>query len=166
MKELADDGVGLNDAADVIAAKYSWISSRVEIMASPVSPRAKCLCRLKYLATFPYDSSGLEYANNHSLGQLALRYDYTTLNAVNYPTSGLAIHAAAMGLLGRTWINATPGHHVKWLQISGNVAKYFNLHKHFALGLTGEGWRMYALTNASSPVTKSGDPVRKNSCSS
>ena len=54
-------------------------------------------------------------------GQLALRYDYTTLNAVNYPTSGLAIHAAAMGLLGRTWINATPGHHVKWLQISGNA---------------------------------------------
>lgn len=91
-----------------------------------------------YLHHRYYDSSGLEYANNHSLGQLALRYDYTTLNAVNYPTSGLAIHAAAMGLLGRTWVNATPGHHVKWLQISGNVAKYFNLHKHFALGLTGE----------------------------
>ena len=54
LKELADDGVGLNDAADVIAAKYSWISSRVEIMASPVSPRAKCLCRLKYLATFQF----------------------------------------------------------------------------------------------------------------
>ena len=64
------------------------------------------------------------------LGQLALRYDYNTLNAYDFPTKGLEIHAAAMGLLG-----AKPN---RWLQLRTEARKYWSLHKHFALGLEGE----------------------------
>lgn len=64
------------------------------------------------------------------LGQLALRYDYNTLNAYDFPTSGLEVHTAAMGLLGNK-----PN---RWLQFRAESRKYWSLHKHFALGLEGE----------------------------
>lgn len=74
------------------------------------------------------------------LGQLVARYDYNTLNAVNYPTSGLLINASAMGLLGHRNHNnpAKMSKGYNWIQSDVTVKKYWDLHKHFALGLEGE----------------------------
>lgn len=81
--------------------------------------------------------NGNKLSNGLKLGQLALRYDYNTLDAIDYPTSGLEIHAAAMGLLGhRTIADGTS--RTKWLQLRATARKYWNLHRHFSLGLDGE----------------------------
>ncbi len=80
---------------------------------------------------------GDKITNGLKLGQLALRYDYNTLDAIDYPTSGLEIHAAAMGLLGhRTFADGQSD--TKWLQLRAKARQYWNLHRHFSLGLEGE----------------------------
>lgn len=66
---------------------------------------------------------------SHTLAQLVLRYDYNTLDAVNYPLEGLGIHSSLMGLLGRS--------HDHWVQLDAEVTKYWPLHKKFSFGVYG-----------------------------
>lgn len=65
----------------------------------------------------------------HRLGQLALRYDQSTLNAINFPTSGLAVHTSLMGMLGK--------HNDRWIQFDAEVTKFWNVHRRFAFGMNG-----------------------------
>ncbi len=86
------------------------------------------------------DDEGVKIKNSLKLGQLALRFDYNTLDAIDFPTSGLEIHAAAMGLLGHRYGNvpSLSKKPYKWLQLRAKTRKYWNLNKRFALGLEGE----------------------------
>ncbi len=74
--------------------------------------------------------NGSHLQHTLKLGQLALRYDYNTLNAYDFPTSGLEIHASGMGLLGQK-----PD---RWLQLRGQARKYWSTSRRFAIGLEGE----------------------------
>lgn len=65
----------------------------------------------------------------HRLAQLALRYDQSTLNAINFPTNGLAIHSSLMGLLGKN--------NDRWIQLDAEAVKYWNFHRRFSFGLNG-----------------------------
>lgn len=83
------------------------------------------------------DSMGKKLSSSLKLGQVALRYDYNTLDAIDYPTSGLEIHAAAMGLLGHRMLNGAENP-AKWLQLRAKVRNYWDIHRHFALGVESE----------------------------
>lgn len=73
----------------------------------------------------------------YKLGQIAVNYDYNTLNGINFPTSGLEMRYSLKGIYG---------HHIlegkrdtqKWIQLDATVRKYWDLSRHFALGLEGE----------------------------
>ncbi len=80
--------------------------------------------------------AGSKVSNSLKLGQVALRYDRSTLNSVNYPTSGLEIHASAMGLLGHRY--GYNRQHAQWLQLRVRARQYWDLHRHFSLGLEGD----------------------------
>ncbi|MCM1310205.1 MAG: patatin-like phospholipase family protein [Bacteroides sp.] len=83
------------------------------------------------------DETGNKLTSALKLGQVALRYDYNTLDAIDYPTSGLEIHASAMGLLGHRIFcnNKKP---TKWLQLRAKVRKYWDIERHFSFGLESE----------------------------
>lgn len=83
------------------------------------------------------DESGSKLKSALKLGQVALRYDYNTLDAYDYPTSGLEIHTSAMGLLGHRIVNGD-SEPTKWLQLRAKVRNYWTLGTHFSLGLEGE----------------------------
>lgn len=86
------------------------------------------------------NDDGSKIRNSLKLGQIAARYDYNTLDAINYPTSGLEIHASAMGLAGNREVNA-PSVSKKpynWVQARVMARKYWDIHKRFSLGLEGE----------------------------
>lgn len=83
------------------------------------------------------DRSGNKLNTSLKLGQVALRYDYNTLDAIDYPTSGLEIHAAAMGMLGHRMLAGT-SNPAKWLQLRAKARNYWSLGSRFALGLEGE----------------------------
>lgn len=87
-----------------------------------------------------YDTDGAHISSALKLGQIAARYDYNTLNAFDFPTSGMEIHAAIMGLFGHRQLNTPAISRSKtgWIQARIKLRKYWNLHPHFALGLDGE----------------------------
>lgn len=72
-------------------------------------------------------NDGTRVNNNIKLGQIALRYDYNTLNSINYPTDGLEIHAVAMGLLGKRYIDNGPRNHTRWAQLRLTTRKYWDI---------------------------------------
>lgn len=86
------------------------------------------------------NDDGSAIKNSLRLGQLAVRYDYNTLDAIDYPTSGLEIHAAAMGMVGtRHFTLPLKGHaRYNWMQARVIARKYWDIHKHFAFGIEGE----------------------------
>ncbi len=83
------------------------------------------------------DRTGNKLHSAMKLGQLALRYDYNTLDAIDYPISGLEIHASAMGLLGHRLLNGTTNPK-KWLQLRAKLRNYWDIHRHFACGIESE----------------------------
>lgn len=93
-----------------------------------------------YKLTKFFAGDGTALRTSLKLGQLALRFDFNTLNAVNFPTEGLEIHTSLMGLLGHRTLNS-PAVNTKrynWVQLRTQARKYWNLHTHFSLGLEGE----------------------------
>lgn len=86
------------------------------------------------------NDAGIKIKSYLRLGQVAMRYDYNTLNAVDYPTSGLEIHASAMGMLGKRYYNfpVVGNEKSNWLQGRIKVRKYFNFSNRFSFGLEGE----------------------------
>lgn len=76
-----------------------------------------------------------------NLMQAFVSYDYTTLDNINYPASGAQYKIKVMGVKGRYHYDASssgtlPSSKGKmdFIQAELNVAKYFDLGKHFALG--------------------------------
>lgn len=75
--------------------------------------------------------------STYKLGQIALNYDYNTLDGINFPTSGLEMRYSLKGIYGHhnvTDIRTTK----KWIQLDATVRKYWDLGRHFALGVEGE----------------------------
>ncbi len=80
------------------------------------------------------------------LAQAFAGYSSSTLNDINFPTSGLAINARAMALAGRAkYYRATRPDgqreitdHLSWLQLDARVRDYMSLTRHWTLGLEGQ----------------------------
>lgn len=86
--------------------------------------------------------------SSYNLGQIAINYDYNTLNGINYPTSGLEMRYALRGIYGHHSIGQ--GRETKkWVQIDATVRKYWDINRHFAIGLEGE---LLASTRKASPI--------------
>lgn len=81
------------------------------------------------LQTVYNGENGTDSKLSHHLGQLALRYELNTLDAINYPLTGAKVNASAMWLFGR--------HGDHWLQLNVEGAKYWKLTKAFNLGVEG-----------------------------
>lgn len=78
--------------------------------------------------------------SNYALGEVFARFTSSTLNDINYPTSGHSYDIAAMGLLGTNHSLANNGTtdiktDPKWAQIEIRTRNYPTLGKHFALGV-------------------------------
>lgn len=67
---------------------------------------------------------------DHHLWQLALRYDFNTLDGINYPTTGSAAHISGMWLYGR--------HGDRWVQLNAEAQKYWSLSRKLSLGAHGQ----------------------------
>lgn len=91
-----------------------------------------------YLRDRSYDASGVRHVSSQSLWQVALRYDYSTLNSKSYPTSGMGIHAAAMWMPGNYRIDYGARTNCRQLRVRGEFSSYFPLGKHFALGVNAD----------------------------
>jgi NTE family protein len=94
---------------------------------------------------FPNNRSDFTDSNRdkttRSLGQIAVAYDYSTLDNIFYPTSGASYKIKAMGVKGRyhytpaAELGGTPlRQNMTFGQIEANLSNYFSLGKHFALG--------------------------------
>ncbi len=83
--------------------------------------------------------------NSYSnLGQFRAAYNSSTLDDVSYPTSGYSYKFVAMGVLGKyhyksadmVFDDDTNNEH--WLQIEARTRNYFDINKHFSLGVEGD----------------------------
>lgn len=79
----------------------------------------------------------IKVKSTHKLGQLAWNCDYNTLDGINFPTSGLEMRYSLKGMIGNH--NLTDKREKEsWVQLDATVRKYWDLGRHFALGLEGE----------------------------
>lgn len=80
------------------------------------------------------------------LAQVFLSYASSSLDNVNFPTSGHSYKAKVMGFLGRSRYfrdarddeSFSIRSHPVWVQAEADIRKYFDLHKHFSLGVEGQ----------------------------
>lgn len=91
-----------------------------------------------YVRDRSYDSDGKRHVSSQALWQIALRYDYSTLNSVNYPTAGMGIHATAMWLPGYNRVDYGQKHTCGHFQASVDFLRYITIGKHFSLGFNAE----------------------------
>lgn len=78
------------------------------------------------------------YHAHHILGQLYAGYEESTLNAVNYPTSGGALTVKAAAVTGKAEVEQPGWHgrrHTSWLQLDASQKNYFDIHRHWTLGI-------------------------------
>ncbi len=75
-----------------------------------------------------YEDGKLKVRRN--LGQVFVRYNSSTLDTPNYPTSGNSYSATAMGVMGET-----DGHTERWAQLEAATRNYPELSRKFALGV-------------------------------
>lgn len=104
---------------------------RATLLSTPLGIHATAKLQVgygTYVSSF-FNPAGMEMRRRHNLGQAILRYDYNTLNAINYPTNGLEIKSSAMGLYGGN---------EKWVQFYGRFRWYELLSKKFAIGFSSE----------------------------
>lgn len=94
------------------------------------------------------NETGEKFKSTHKLGQVALNYDHNTLDGINFPLSGLEIHASLKGLLGHHALDDNRERE-KWVQLDATVRKYWDVHRHFAIGIEGE---LLASTRKESPI--------------
>lgn len=96
------------------------------------------------------------YRNNEAASYLAGRdniglnlvqaytaYNSSTIDQYNYPTTGYQRHGCVTGVLGRSHFynaiaDATHSENQRWLQVHWRERDYFDLARHFSLGLEGE----------------------------
>ncbi len=104
---------------------------RATLLSTPLGIHATGKLQVGYgtnVSSF-FNPAGMEMRRRHHLGQAILRYDYSTLNAINYPTTGLEIKSSAMGVYGGG---------EEWVQLHGRLRWYEPLSKRFSLGLSTE----------------------------
>lgn len=81
---------------------------------------------------------------SYNLGQVRVEYQSNTLDALNYPTSGRSYSVVAMGVLGKFHFTSADElipdewSHPKWLQFEVRTRNYFDISKHFSLGLESD----------------------------
>jgi len=78
-----------------------------------------------------------------NLAQAYIAYNSSTVNDYNYPTSGYERHGALTALTGKShFYNAVAdtrsSHKEQWIQLHWRERDYFDLSKHFTLGVEGE----------------------------
>lgn len=83
-----------------------------------------------YLRTSVHDHRSTLSHITHSLSQLAARYDYNTLDQINYPTVGTGIHASAAWMYSHNRSD-------RWAQIDAEATHYWSFGRTFSLGLEG-----------------------------
>jgi len=77
----------------------------------------------------------------YDLGQVRLEYMSNTLNSIDFPTAGAAYNFTAMGVLGKFHFTsaddliADERSNPRWLQVESRTRNYFDIAKHFSLGL-------------------------------
>ncbi len=78
--------------------------------------------------------------SHYSLGQAFVRFTSSTLDNLNYPTSGHSYYMCAMGLMGRNSLEGTNNSvtHPEWLQAEVRTRNYFDLGRLFSLGLEAD----------------------------
>ncbi len=91
-----------------------------------------------YLRDRSYDSSGTRHISNRYLGQLALRFEFNTLNSKSFPTAGMAINAAGMWLPGKYSVDGGKRMGDSHVQLRADFLRYFPAGKKFAIGINGE----------------------------
>lgn len=72
------------------------------------------------------------------LGQAYAGYETSSLNSINYPTTGHQLKVSAAGLLGSATVRQTglePRKHLAWLQVDASERFYIDLHRKWSLGL-------------------------------
>lgn len=98
-----------------------------------------------YLYDRFYQSDVLDFATSerdkcsYNLGQLRAEYEYNTLNAIAYPTSGAFYNVTAIGALGKydynpANVDAKIDDNQSWGQISLQAENYFPMGNVFSLG--------------------------------
>ncbi len=86
------------------------------------------------------DASTFRDHCHFNLGQAIARYDYNTLNDINYPTQGASYRITAMGVTG-SYRQKSPdvgnegSRHVAWLQLESMTRNYMRVSRHFSLGV-------------------------------
>ncbi len=79
-------------------------------------------------------------STDYNLGQVFVRYSSSTLDSPNFPTSGNAYTATAMGVKGSNHTGCfnttkTANTHPEWLQLEIKTRNYPSLGNHFTLGI-------------------------------
>lgn len=92
-----------------------------------------------YIRDRSFDQSGKRHISSQSIGQVALRYDYSTLNSQSFPTSGMGIHAAAMWLPGHSSVGEFSDRSLSRFQIQADFLRFFPLGRKFAVGVNASG---------------------------
>lgn len=82
-----------------------------------------------------------KYVIRYYLGQIGTNSTFNTLNNKAYPSSGHFYRFSAYAIAGKydesVGIDNNPKKTVKWLQLEIDARKYWDLDKHFSLGLEG-----------------------------
>lgn len=81
-----------------------------------------------------------------NLGQVFVNYSASTLNTPAFPTSGYSRKATLAGVLGKSHFYTplaapsarTSAKDLKWIQLNLQEKHYFNLNRHWAMGVEGE----------------------------
>lgn len=104
---------------------------RADLISTPVGPHASAKLQIGYGFTeaMVHQEQGDSLRSYHSVAQLALRYDYNTLDAINFPVSGGRISSSIMAMSGRG--------HDRWLQLNVEAEKYWSMGRSFAVGASG-----------------------------
>lgn len=96
--------------------------------------------------SFYRDNNSSSYAlgrdhTRFNLGQAFVRYTSNTLDNNQFPTEGSAYNLCAMGVLGKYKFTpsdntiASTDKNVKWIQTEFRTRNYFNISRHFSLGV-------------------------------
>lgn len=79
---------------------------------------------------------------HYNLGQAYVKFESSTLDDINFPTSGHMFKATGMGVLGTYWQNYASGskdhERLNWLQLELATRNYFPMGRHFSLGVEAD----------------------------
>lgn len=84
------------------------------------------------------ESDPAKHHVDYVLGQAYAGYETSSLNSLNYPTSGHMLRVTAAGLLGSATVRQTgfePHKHLAWMQVDASERFYIDIHRKWSLGL-------------------------------